>query len=1152
MTIHVCTIAARNYLPYVRTLATSFKEVHPDGHVSALIFDDLHGRVSAESEPFELLHLEDLGEDMAEFHRMAMLYDLMEFATALKPWLLQSLLDGGSDPVLYLDPDIEVFSSLEDLANKAIEHGIVLTPHTTTPYPLDKKGTDDQAILASGIFNLGFIGVGKQADSFLAFWKERLRRECRNDVQAMRFVDQRWIDFVPGCFDHAIIRDPQYNVAYWNLHGRNLRWTGTEYQVNGQPLAFFHFSGYSPEAGQLLSRHQGDRPRILLSDNPDLARICDEYRDLLYKHGYGVDNLVPYELAVMADGTPVDRFIRHIYNGWVEDAEDRNTDSSCDTSDSSLQELPPDAFDVAKVNLVIDQLNRPPQVEGDPGNMSIYMATRYALSPELHDRFPDPQGTDRVRFLTWAMTEAVAGRFPRSLAVPPIKDTTPAADEEPPIPTPESLVNMWAAPDHLYPGIVVTGYLKAELGIGEEARLAVRAIEATDIPFSTVCIRTTMSRQRNPFAILGDNRRDLDVNLVVVNADEFANFTHLAGTGFFAGRYTIGQWAWELEEFPERFWPALDLVDEVWANSKFSRSAIAAVTEKPVFALPPRVAIPDTVLNLDRSAFGLPTDSFLFLFTFDMLSIFERKNPLGLVTAFAKAFKPGEGPLLVLKVINGERRIGELERLRLATKERPDIILIDRYLDHDKNAALSAMADCYVSLHRSEGLGLTIAEALALGKPVIATGYSGNLDFMDDDIAYLVPWTRGSVPGGCKPYPEGAKWAEPDIAMAAEIMRYVFDHPEEAAAKGARARERMLREYTVDARAAFIKERFSTIQKGRAAAIQAFKQKQAEHSTPSQRTLQRIRSSRVGAAARQLLPTFVVQQLRKPKRIDYLHTGYRGDIAKIESHQAELMEWMANLMDGPPSLTVIRDSVLRLRSVPYMAESSTFATIDQAGRCTLAYDIQEGDSTLEYAGFEDTFRGSRETVRNSFHPYLDHFIDAAPVLDLGCGRGEMLDLFRDAGIDATGVDLDISMVERCKEYGHDVVHGDGIEYLTRCEAESVGGIFCAQVVEHLKYDQLITLLRESLRVLRPGGPILLETVNIHALQAFKTFWTDPSHCTPLFPEVLLAFCRDTGFVSGRVIFPNGVGNLQKDLWSEGSYAVVATKQPPILKDGQSQ
>jgi hypothetical protein len=162
------------------------------------------------------------------------------------------------------------------------------------------------------------------------------------------------------------------------------------------------------------------------------------------------------------------------------------------------------------------------------------------------------------------------------------------------------------------------------------------------------------------------------------------------------------------------------------------------VDNRPIVDAPVPVPIFDSTPGCDRTQLDLPTDRFVFLFMFDFFSVCERKNPLGLIDAYRAAFGPDDGTVLVVKSINGARREHDLAAVRAAAQGRTDIFVRDEYLTPDRHAALLAACDAYVSLHRAEGLGLTMAEAMALGKPVIATGYSGNLDFMDDDVAFLV------------------------------------------------------------------------------------------------------------------------------------------------------------------------------------------------------------------------------------------------------------------------------------------------------------------------------------------------------------------------------------------------------------------------------
>jgi glycosyltransferase involved in cell wall biosynthesis len=189
----------------------------------------------------------------------------------------------------------------------------------------------------------------------------------------------------------------------------------------------------------------------------------------------------------------------------------------------------------------------------------------------------------------------------------------------------------------------------------------------------------------------------------------------------------------------------------------------------------------------------------------------KRKNPLGLVAAFRRAFQPNEGPVLVIKCVNGERRSAEFSELLSAVKGMDDVIVINEYFEAEKSAALMNFCDCYVSLHRSEGLGLTLAEAMLLGKPVIATGYSGNLDFMSPDTSYLVPWKRVKVSKGAEAYSSRATWAEPNLDVAAEMMRTVYENPEQAQAVANAGKRDLEERFTREVTGARMKSRLEEI-----------------------------------------------------------------------------------------------------------------------------------------------------------------------------------------------------------------------------------------------------------------------------------------------------------------------------------------------------
>jgi SAM-dependent methyltransferase len=211
------------------------------------------------------------------------------------------------------------------------------------------------------------------------------------------------------------------------------------------------------------------------------------------------------------------------------------------------------------------------------------------------------------------------------------------------------------------------------------------------------------------------------------------------------------------------------------------------------------------------------------------------------------------------------------------------------------------------------------------------------------------------------------------------------------------------------------------------------------------------------------------------------------------------------------------------------------------GTPVVGFRTAAGDAGADaYAGFEDWFRGSEAEIRERQRVYLRLCEGHAPVLDVGCGRGEFLELLREAGIAAQGIDLDPAMVRRCHDRGlTDVRQADAVGYLAQREPGSVGVVFAAQVVEHLPYDSLLAFLRAARRALAPGGALIAETVNPHAPQALKHFWIDPTHQHPLFPEVLVALCRLTGYGEAFMWFPHGTGSVPRDRLEQPDYAVVA-------------
>lgn len=292
-----CTVVARNYLPYARVLAASLEEQHDDVHLVVLVLD---GEADP-SDRFEVVRPTDLDLTSTARTEMTSIYGAKELATAFKPALLRTLLrQRAQSSVVFLDPDILVTAPLDDLWAISTTEQITLVPHALAPWPEDGRTPTDLPIRRSGIYNGGFLGVGATAGPFLDWWDGRLRHHAIFDKFEGLFVDQRWLDFVPAFFPHRILRDRTIDVAYWNLHERDLTREGTTYLVDGLPLRFFHFSGFDPLRPQLVTRVAD---RFVAAGDAALEPLCAEYARRLLEAGY-LDSIgVPFESTASGDAT---------------------------------------------------------------------------------------------------------------------------------------------------------------------------------------------------------------------------------------------------------------------------------------------------------------------------------------------------------------------------------------------------------------------------------------------------------------------------------------------------------------------------------------------------------------------------------------------------------------------------------------------------------------------------------------------------------------------------------------------------------------------------------------------------------------------------------------------------------------------------------
>ncbi len=744
----VGTIAARNYLASVALLASSLKRVHPEAELNVVLLDASAAELADYARRWNWISFRsvfDLGIDPELLDRMLTAYSITELATAVKPFLLRSLL-ATEEVALYLDPDIEVFASLGPLVETARSSSLALTPHVLEVTPRDFRDTSEEAFLTTGQFNLGFIGVGPGSGPFLDYWAERLERYAIIEFSKGYFTDQKWVDAVPSLFPHELIRDPGSNVAYWNLHQRTLSEGDAGIEVNGQPLRFFHYSGHDAGHPEILSKY-APLSRIDVTSDPVLRQMLRDRAERI--HSLEVPT-PPYGFDRLVDGRRLSPELRRGYWWAWEDAT------------RAQVPMPP----------------APSWATGETASFDSYLAhharcglPRQALlwwrgSDEARRLFPDPERARTEAFAAWlrrqeGFLEGAGEEVRRSVEAVAARNGA-----------------------GLVRGANVIGYLGGEFGMGEHARAIAAGVRAAGYPMAGVALDAPGHSHRADLDHLSTDAV-FAANLVVVNADVLGD--QLVRSEEWAAlqpRATAGIWAWELPSMPPSMAAASRALDELWCGSTFVKAALEnSGVHVPVHVHPWLVEEPATT-HLLREDLGMPEDRFCFGFAFDLRSVAARKNPSGLLRTYLEAFEPSEGAALVLKVLNGQLD-DTLGELRAMAQGREDVVIIDELFTQSQMRALFQHLDAYVSLHRSEGTGLTMLSAMAAGTPVVATGYSGNLDFMDASTARLVPCELIEVGPDLSPYPAESLWAEPDLGAAAGFMRGLLADPAAARDLGA-------------------------------------------------------------------------------------------------------------------------------------------------------------------------------------------------------------------------------------------------------------------------------------------------------------------------------------------------------------------------------
>jgi len=759
----VCTVITPNYLSRFLILGESIARAAPSTDLRVLVLqdcDDVSGIQRAIDE-----YLERLGSDADhravtvdqcewgdfDVEAAALFYNILEFATSVKPALMSHFLAQGWDRVTYLDPDIEVFNDFTSLLDD--DSDLSLTPHFLADIPRDGLRPSTHDVLMAGFFNLGFCSARPSASSFLEWWSDRLQFECLNDHHRGHFTDQKIVDMASLRARVQIIADPGCNVAYWNLHERRVVANDGAWSIDAGgrigPLYFFHFSGFRLDHSASLSRHSNRKvvgvavPRAFAKE---------------YERRVGRDGTSPYPFTL--GGARLDEPIPGEWNRCLREDADVHVRAGY-----SLRQVREDIYEPRDPAALASCLSCGAAHENFGTRVRTFLFG-WACHPGLNG-VPNGVGafcrSPRFEFvqsaheqLAWAaggLADRLTGA--RGLAAAVLSSGRDAVR---------------SAAD-----LTLVGYFSYPAGTGQIARATLRTLEMSDIvpaidrvdaPGDDYGYLSYFLRRNNPVASSSSSV------LGVVNADQWNHHVRDPQRVNALTQHVEAVWAWELDEIPAELFDVASAggIERVHALSTWSARAMAQVLPVPVQRFAPFDLVSLDVLRSESESSARSGPRYV-LCTLDAKSSVARKNPEAALRLWQRVESDFPDHWLVLKSTD-LRDLASAELLDLVDGSARTRLIDDLLSDRDYIDLLTH-CDVFVSLHRSEGMGLTPIEAGLCGLPVVYTNYGGVTDFMDDrffPVGYSLARVGDSSPDD-GPYDVDARWAEPDLDDAERQLR---------------------------------------------------------------------------------------------------------------------------------------------------------------------------------------------------------------------------------------------------------------------------------------------------------------------------------------------------------------------------------------------